>query len=168
MHNLFFNPLGELNMFKKIVSISALALALAACETTSDHGMSDGTMSGSLVPGSYADFCASCGDRVFFATNSSHLTAEGKSVAQKQAQWLAQYGNPDCAVEGNCDERGTSEYNLALGERRAESVRKQLVAYGAPASSISTVSYGKERPAVEGHNEAAWAQNRRAVTVVNQ
>jgi peptidoglycan-associated lipoprotein len=167
MHNLFLNPFGELNMFKKIVSISALALALAACESTGDHGMSDGTMAGNMVPGSYEDFCHSCGDRAFFATNSHHLTAEGKATAAKQAEWLAQYNHPSCTIEGHCDPRGTSEYNLGLGERRAESMKKELAKNGVQTGSMSTVSYGKERLAVEGNHEGAWSQNRRAVTVVN-
>ena len=105
-------------------------------------------------------------DRVFFGYDSSELTAEGRATLDQQAAWLKSRPNLAITVEGHCDERGTREYNLALGERRANAARDYLVSLGVPAASINTISYGKERPAVEGSDETSWAQNRRAVTVV--
>lgn len=147
-------------MLKKIVSISALALALAACDTTDDHaGMSDGMFDGSMAGG----FGDSAGDRVHFALNSSHLTAEGKSTLASQAEWVK--ANPcNARVAGNCDRRGTSQYNLALGERRAETAKRELISHGVPAGDISTVSYGKER--ATGHDEDTMQKDRNATTVV--
>ena len=118
-------------------------------------------------PGSREDFMKNVGDRVFFDFDKSDIKPEGRQVLQRQADWLKKYPNVTVTVEGHCDERGTREYNLALGERRATAAKKMLVALGVPAARISTISYGKERPAVVGSNEAAWAQNRRAVTVIN-
>jgi peptidoglycan-associated lipoprotein len=156
-------------MFKKIVSISALTLALAACESTGEHeGLAEESYEGQIVPGSNEDFAQNAGDRIFFATNSSFLTGESKATISKQAEWLKTYNTAAVTVEGHCDERGTSEYNLALGERRANADRGELTRSGISSDRMSTVSYGKERPAAEGHDEAAWSQNRRAVTVVNQ
>ncbi|HCM84415.1 MAG TPA: peptidoglycan-associated lipoprotein Pal [Alphaproteobacteria bacterium] len=105
-------------------------------------------------------------DRVFFGYDSSELTAEGRTALERQAEWLKTRPNLNATIEGHCDERGTREYNLALGERRAAAAKNYLVSLGVPAAQLSTISYGKERPAVEGSDEAAWAQNRRAVTVV--
>ncbi len=119
------------------------------------------------VPGSRADFLAEAGsDRVFFAFDSYSLDAEARDTLGRQAAWLARYPGVRVTIEGHADERGTREYNLALGERRANAARTFLVAQGIGADRISIISYGKERPAVEGSNEEAWAQNRRAVTVL--
>jgi len=120
-----------------------------------------------VTPGSREDFVQNVGDRVFFDFDRSDIKPEGRQTLQRQADWLKKYGNVTITVEGHCDERGTREYNLALGERRATAVKKMLVALGVPANRISTISYGKERPAVVGSNEAAWAQNRRGVSVIN-
>ena len=103
---------------------------------------------------------------VYFALNSSDLDGDSKSVLAEQAEWLKANPRVLVVIEGRCDERGTEEYNLALGERRANAVKQYLISKGVAADRISTISYGKERPAVLGNNEAAWAQNRRAVTVV--
>jgi peptidoglycan-associated lipoprotein len=119
-----------------------------------------------VTPGSLQDFQTNVGDRVFFAFDRSDLTPEAQATLDRQAQWLQQYQNVGIVVEGHADERGTREYNLALGDRRANAVRSYLVARGIPAARISTVSFGKERPAVAGSSEAAWAQNRRGVTVL--
>ena len=105
-------------------------------------------------------------DRVYFEFDSSSLTDNAKEVLDTQVKWLKKHENVDVVVQGYCDERGTREYNIALGDRRANSVKSYLVANGIAADRIGTISYGKERPAVLGSNEAAWAQNRRAVTVV--
>ncbi len=119
------------------------------------------------VPGSQADFLAQAGsDRVFFAFDSYSLDGEARDILGRQAEWLIRYPNVRVTIEGHADERGTREYNLALGERRANAARSFLAAQGVAASRMTIISYGKERPAVEGSNEAAWAQNRRAVTVL--
>ena len=109
---------------------------------------------------------ANAEDRVFFAFDSSALSDNAKEALDTQVKWLKKHDNVDVVVQGYCDERGTREYNLALGERRANAVKNYLVSQGVAADRVSTISYGKERPAVSGSNEAAWAQNRRAVTVV--
>jgi peptidoglycan-associated lipoprotein len=119
------------------------------------------------VPGSQQDLEASAGDRVFFAFDRADITPEARETLTRQADWLRRYPNVTVTIEGHCDERGTREYNLALGERRAQAAKNVLVASGIPASRISTISYGKERPAVVGSTEEAYAQNRRAVTTVN-
>ena len=107
------------------------------------------------------------GDRVFFETDRYDLSAEAQSQLQKQAAWLAQYPAKTVTVEGHCDERGTREYNLALGERRANAVANYLTALGVDAGRISVISYGKERAECTDSNEGCWSQNRRGVTVVN-
>ena len=112
------------------------------------------------------DFMANAEDRIFFAFDSSAITDNSAEILQTQVKWLKKHQNVNVIVQGYCDERGTREYNLALGERRANAVKQYLVSQGIAADRISTISYGKERPAVLGNNEAAWAQNRRAVTVV--
>jgi peptidoglycan-associated lipoprotein len=153
----------------------AAALLLAACENTPETG---GQSTGGAVaapapapaprgpvPGSKEDFVANVGDRVFFAYDKADLSADARRTLERQAAWLRQWTNQRLTVEGHCDERGTREYNLALGERRANAVKDYLAALGVPASRLSTISYGKERPVVLGSNEAAWAQNRRGVSV---
>lgn len=109
---------------------------------------------------------AFAGDRVFFAYDSSELTDEARETLKSQAEWLAYHSGVRVAVEGHCDERGTREYNLALGERRANAVKSYLMALGVQANRLSTVSYGKERPAVVGNGEGSWSQNRRGVLSV--
>ncbi|KPF73309.1 hypothetical protein IP88_09610 [alpha proteobacterium AAP81b] len=119
------------------------------------------------VPGSVADFVAQAGsDKVLFDLDSYDLNDEARGILGKQAEWLARYPNIRVTVEGHADERGTREYNLALGDRRANAARNFLAAQGVAAGRMTVVSYGKERPAVEGSDDAAWAQNRRAVTVI--
>ena len=122
---------------------------------------------GSVVPGSQQDLAQNAGDRVFFEFDRSDITSEAQQILERQASWLQRYPNVSVTIEGHCDERGTREYNLALGERRAAAVKNVLVAAGIPASRIATISYGKERPIVLGSNEEAWAQNRVAITTVN-
>jgi peptidoglycan-associated lipoprotein len=119
-----------------------------------------------IAPGSQADFVKNVGDRVFFDYDKSALKPEGKDQLAKWVAFLKKYPNDQLMVEGHADERGTREYNLALGERRANAVKEYLVANGVAATRLKTVSYGKERPAVLGSNEAAWAQNRRGVGVI--
>ena len=120
-----------------------------------------------IYPGSQEDLIVNVGDRVFFAFDSFELDADAQELLQDQAAWLKQYNKTSITIEGHCDERGTREYNLALGEKRAQAVKNYLNSLGIDSSSLSTISYGKERPAVIGSNDGAWSQNRRSVTVVN-
>lgn len=121
------------------------------------------------VKGSQEDFLASVSsDRVFFDTDKYDIDMEDQETLRSQAQWLAANPNVRVTVEGHCDERGTRDYNLALGERRANAAKNYLASLGVDASRITTISYGKERPVALGSDEAAWAQNRRAVTVTIQ
>jgi len=155
-----------MNLFTKSLAVISAVLLLAACSTTPGKGGANGTGGAGGPPGSKGEFEQSVGDRVFFDTDSSTLSAEAQHTLERQSTWLKQYSNVNVTIEGHCDERGTREYNLALGERRAASVKKYLVGLGIAASRISTISYGKERPAVVGNDESAWSQNRRAVTVL--
>jgi peptidoglycan-associated lipoprotein len=130
-----------------------------------------GGSTGQIMPGSQEDFMQSVGmngDRIFFDTDRFNIDSADQATLQTQAQWLARYPNKQITIEGHCDERGTRDYNLALGERRANAAKNYLASLGVDASRILTVSYGKERPAAAGSNEQAWAQNRRAVTVTIQ
>ena len=161
-------------MRTKIVSLFAAVLLVAACESGgSQDPMVSGdssrmTQSGDDVrPGSPQDFLVNVGDRVFFGYDRYDLTSAARATLERQAEWLQRYPNRRLVIEGHADERGTREYNIALGERRAATVRSYLVAQGVSPSRLSTISYGKEQPAVLGATEAAWAQNRRGVTVVN-
>lgn len=124
------------------------------------------SLSGINVP-SQEELIAVAGDRVFFATDSYRLSGTSKDVIRRQANWLMQNPNISVTVEGHCDERGTREYNLALGERRANSVKNYLVEMGVNPARVNTISYGKEFPEFLGSNSASWAKNRRGVTVVN-
>jgi len=162
-------------MHAKIVGLLGALLMFAACSSTPPEtpppgppgGPSGGAGSRNIVPGSQQDLEASAGDRVFFAFDRADISPEARQILVRQADWLRRYPNVTVTIEGHCDERGTREYNLALGERRAQAAKNVLVASGIPASRISTISYGKERPAVVGSSEESYAQNRRAVTVIN-
>jgi len=123
-----------------------------------------GISSSRIGPGSQQDLASTAGDRVFFAYDQADIASEGQQTLQRQAEWLRRYPNVSVTIEGHCDERGTREYNLALGERRANAARQYLIAQGIPAARVKTISYGKERPDPVGSDEAAWARNRRAVT----
>jgi peptidoglycan-associated lipoprotein len=162
-------------MFKKFMCLTAALVLVAACDTTGDNGGAGNGAGanghngvGNAKPGTQEDLVVNVGDRVFFSFDKSDLAPEARATLDRQAAWLKKYGSVDVTIEGHCDDRGTREYNLALGERRATAVKNYLVADGIGADRIKTISYGKERPAVLGDNEAAWAQNRRAVTVVTQ
>jgi peptidoglycan-associated lipoprotein len=159
----------------KITTFAALAAVslLAACaskpatSTGSQTGItSTAPSTGSVVPGSEEDLVANVGDRVFYAFNSSTLSDAAQTTLSKQADWLAKYPNVTVQVAGNCDDRGTEEYNLALGQRRANAAKDFLVAKGVSSSRITTISYGKDRPTALGDDEQAWAQNRTAITSV--
>jgi peptidoglycan-associated lipoprotein len=166
-------------MRRRISILFGVLVALAACSSPPEPaptggpggpqslGGPGGPGSRSAVPGSQQDLEASAGDRVFFAFDRSDISPESQQILARQVEWLRRYPNVTVTIEGHCDERGTREYNLALGERRAQAVKNVLVAGGIPAARISTISYGKERPIVVGSNEEAWAQNRVAITTVN-
>ena len=129
-------------------------------------GSAGGLRAGAGQPGSQEDLAATAGDRVYFVTDSASVGADQRPVLQRQAQWLAQYRQVQAVIEGHADERGTREYNLALGQRRANAARDLLVGNGVAGSRLRTISYGKDRPAELGSDEQAWARNRRAVTTV--
>ena len=136
----------------------------ASTTATVDAATSD--FSG-IIRGSYEDLIVNVGDRVYFSYDSFELDDDAKELLQLQAAWLKQYNKTSVTIAGHCDERGTREYNLALGEKRAQAVKNYLNSLGIDSSSLSTISYGKERPAVIGSNDGAWSQNRRSVTNVN-
>src|SRR3954449_7734437 len=162
-------------MLRRFLGVAGVLALLAACSHSPEPGAGGpggptgpgGISSSRFGPGSQQDLASTAGDRVFFAYDQVDINPESQQILQKQAQWLRRYPNVSVTIEGHCDERGTREYNLALGERRAQAVKNVLVALGTPSSRISTISYGKERPAVVGSSEEAYAQNRRAVTTVN-
>jgi len=124
--------------------------------------------SSSATPGSQQDFVVNVGDRVFFETDSSELTEQARATLDKQAQWLNNYNRYAFTIEGHADERGTREYNIALGARRAQTVREYLTSRGIAAARMRTISYGKERPVAVCDDISCWSQNRRAVTVLDQ
>lgn len=179
-------------MRSKFVGLFAALLLVAACETPTEETASTETggeattptttapttteemttetptpSAEGIVPGSQEDLVVNVGDRVFFDFDKAVLKPAAQRTLTRQAEWMKQHPNVTVTIEGHCDERGTREYNLALGERRATAAKNFLVALGISPSRISTISYGKERPAALGHNEAAWSQNRRSVSVVN-
>lgn len=159
---------------KNVLVASLVALSLTACSSLSDALLGQSTSAdGTTFKGgqSYSaseerKFVTSIGDRVLFGYDSSALSAQGTMVLSEQAKWLKSKSGVKIVIEGHADERGTREYNLALGERRANAIQKFLVSQGISADRIMTVSYGKERPAVASSNKSAWAQNRRGVTVL--
>jgi peptidoglycan-associated lipoprotein len=130
----------------------------------SDLGLNGGA--GAATPGSTQDFTVNVGDRIFFDTDSSVVRADAQATLARQAQWLQQYPNYAITVEGHADERGTREYNIALGARRAAATRDYLSSQGVPAKRMKTISYGKERPVAVCDDISCWSQNRRAVTVL--
>jgi peptidoglycan-associated lipoprotein len=159
-------------MMIRMIGLAAAVLMLAACSGNAPPppGPMPQGMNGpgpGFAPGSQQDLAATAGDRVFFAYDQSTISEEGQQILQRQAQWLQRYPQVRVTIEGHCDERGTREYNLALGERRAQAVKKVLVALGIPAARIQTISYGKDRPIVVGSDEAGYAQNRVGITTVN-
>ena len=182
-------------MFYKILLSIFLAIFISACSTTptdtsdtsgsgsssSDIDLTSGdasiladlentTLGGpdelTIESGTQEDLIVNVGDRVFFDYNSADLDSDAQELLQDQVAWIKQH-DVSVIIEGHCDERGTREYNLALGERRAQSVKNYLISMGVSSARVSTISYGKERPAVVGSNDGAWSQNRRSVTTVN-
>ena len=155
----------------KFAAILATTLTLGACASQQDNagdgagGLGAGG-AGAATPGSQQDFVVNVGDRVFFTVDSSDLTSEARGTLDRQAAWLARYPRYAVTVEGHADERGTREYNIALGARRSAATRDYLIARGVPSTRLKTISYGKERPVAVCDAENCWNQNRRAVTVL--
>ena len=133
---------------------------------TAPSGPVDGGSLGAAAPGSEQDFVVNVGDRIYFDLDSYEVRPDAYPRLDAQVAWLQRYPQVTVRIEGNADERGTREYNLALGARRAESVRTYLIQRGIPAARIDTISYGKERPIAAGSNEEAWARNRNAHTAI--
>jgi peptidoglycan-associated lipoprotein len=159
----------NLNRFLRVARFAALAGAvfmIAACAQNPNEQAGVGA-GAAATPGSAQDFVVNVGDRVFFETDSSELTPQARATLDKQAQWLNQYNRYAFTVEGHADERGTREYNIALGARRATTVRDYLTARGVDPSRMRTISYGKERPVAVCNDISCWSQNRRSVTVLN-
>ena len=153
-------------MKMKLLGALAAVSLLAACSSGDQTAAATGAGATGPVPGSQEDLVANVGDRVFFDFDRSNIRADQRATLERQAAWMGRFPQVQVMVEGHADERGTREYNLALGQRRANAARDVLVAGGVAAARISTISYGKDRPAALGSNEQAWSQNRRAVTVV--
>ncbi len=151
-----------MRMIKALTAIAAM-IFIAACSNDQQAAAPATT---TVTPGSVADFRQNVGDRVFFDTDQSTIREDGRQTLNRQAEWLKKYGNYQVTMEGHCDERGTREYHLALGERRANAARQYLIAQGIPAARVKTISFGKERPDPVGSDEAAWARNRRAVSAL--
>ncbi len=161
--------IGTLTRTPAILALAAV-LAVSGCASrnqvpnnAAELGLGQG---GAGTPGSSQDFTVNVGDRIFFDTDSSAIRADAQQTLTRQAQWLMQYSNYAITIEGHADERGTREYNLALGARRAAATRDFLVARGVPAQRIRTISYGKERPVAVCDDISCWSQNRRAVTAL--
>jgi len=152
----------------RFAAVAAAFLMLAACSSNDENSGAPTTSSnaGQITPGSPEDLAQNVGDRVFFDTDKSSLSDEARATLQRQAAWMGQYANLTFTIEGHADERGTREYNLALGGRRANAAKDYLVSLGVDASRLNTVSYGKERPVCLDSSENCWSQNRRAVTVI--
>ncbi|HEY5225927.1 MAG TPA: peptidoglycan-associated lipoprotein Pal [Methylovirgula sp.] len=151
----------------KWAALIGAALMMAACaKNPAAEGLAGGYGAGAGAPGSQQEFTTTVGDRVFFTTDSSQLTPTAQATLDKQARWLQQYGRYSFTIQGNADERGTREYNFALGARRAETVKEYLVARGISAARIHSISFGKERPVAVCNDISCWSQNRRAVTVL--
>jgi peptidoglycan-associated lipoprotein len=153
-----------------LVVALVMTLAIAGCASkktpnnAADLGLGG---AGAGTPGSSQDFTVNVGDRIFFDTDSSAIRADAQGILSRQAQWLNKYGQYAIVVEGHADERGTREYNLALGARRAAATRDFLIGQGVSSKRLKTISYGKERPVAVCDDISCWSQNRRAVTTLN-
>jgi peptidoglycan-associated lipoprotein len=150
----------------KFAAVILAGIAIAGCAKNPVE--QTGAMASAATPGSQQDFVVNVGDRVFFDTDSSDLSVQARATLDKQAEWLNHYDRYAFTIEGHADERGTREYNIALGARRAQTVRDYLVSRGISAQRMRTISYGKERPVAVCDDISCWSQNRRAVTVLDQ
>jgi len=153
--------------YRNIFIVLLLSLVLSACATQQKTAKIDSQLQGDVYTGNDTVKYLADGvkDRVFFATNESVLTTASRDTLRKQAAWLRKNSDVTVVLEGHCDERGTREYNLALGERRANAAKDYLMTYGVASNRISVISYGKERPVDSGSNPLSWSKNRRSVTV---
>lgn len=150
----------------RFAAVLAAALAISACAKNAEDAQANAA--GQATPGSQQDFVVNVGDRVFFETDSSELTTQARATLDKQAQWLTNYSQySQFTIEGHADERGTREYNIALGAKRAQTVRDYLASRGVQTQRMRTISYGKERPVAVCNDISCWSQNRRSVTVLN-
>ncbi len=150
----------------RLAAVLVAALAMSACANKAIDQQA-GLGGGAGAPGSQQDFVVNVGDRVFFESDSTELNSQSRQTLDKQAQWLQRYNRYAFTIEGHADERGTREYNIALGARRAQAVREYLSSRGVESSRMRTISYGKERPVATCDDISCWSQNRRAVTVLN-
>jgi peptidoglycan-associated lipoprotein len=164
------NPLRDtIEMNIKMLGAFAAVALLAACAKPAATGMASGagaTVTSGPAAGSEEDLVANVGDRVFYGLNKSSLSPDATATLSKQAGWLQKFPQVSVLVAGNCDPRGTEEYNLALGQRRADNARDFLVAQGVDGSRVQTISYGKDRPIAQGNDESSWSQDRNAITSV--
>ena len=153
----------------RLVAVMFVALAVAACTNTPkpENELAGNGRNSPATPGSARDFAVNVGDIVYFSTDQVDLTPEAQQTLANQARWLQQYSQYTITIEGHADERGTREYNIGLGAKRAQNVRNFLASHGINASRIRTVSYGKERPVAVCNDISCWSQNRRAQTVLN-
>ncbi|WP_425906319.1 peptidoglycan-associated lipoprotein Pal [Nitrobacter sp. TKz-YC02] len=151
----------------KLAAVVAAALSMGACANKNPMDGRGGGMAGAATPGSQQDFVVNVGDRVFFESDQTSLSPQAITTLEKQARWLQTYNRYSFTVEGHADERGTREYNIALGARRAQTVRSFLASRGIDPGRMRTISYGKERPVAVCNDISCWSQNRRAVTVLN-
>ncbi len=151
----------------RFAALFGFALALGACANTNNPNAAGGYGGAGGPPGSQQEFVVAVGDRVFFESDQTDLTQQARATLDRQAQWLQQYNRYTFTIEGHADERGTREYNIALGAKRAQSVRDYLAARGIDPARMRTISYGKERPVAVCNDISCWSQNRRAVTVLN-
>ena len=149
----------------KLAAVLAVALSMGACANKNPLG--GDAMANAATPGSQQDFVVNVGDRVFFDSDQTNLTPQATATLDKQAQWLQTYNRYSFTIEGHADERGTREYNIALGARRAQAVRSYLISRGIAPNRMRTISYGKERPVAVCNDISCWSQNRRAVTVLD-
>jgi peptidoglycan-associated lipoprotein len=152
----------------RLAAVVGVAFALAACAKPGAQGGADLSITGGAsAPGSGQDFVVNVGDRVFFLTDSAEFTPEAIATLSRQVQWLQHYAQYGFTIEGHADERGTREYNISLGARRASAVQSYFVARGVAPNRIRTISYGKERPVAVCNDISCWSVNRRAVIVLN-
>jgi peptidoglycan-associated lipoprotein len=159
--------IGKLLRTARLAAVLALGLAISACANQNATDGANGGAGSASTPGSQQDFVVNVGDRVFFDTDQTDLSQTARETLDKQAQWLSRYSQYSFTIEGHADERGTREYNIALGARRAQNVRDYLVSRGIAAARMRTISYGKDRPVAVCNDISCWSQNRRAVTVLN-
>ncbi len=162
-----YRKYGQLASVCALFVVAACASKPTAVTASSNQTSTNSQVQSSVLPGSEKDFRVNVGDTVHFEYNRYDLHDTDKSLLQRQATWLNKYPSVRVTIEGNCDERGTREYNLALGARRANSVKEYLVSLGISMGRLDTISYGKERPICSESTEACWAQNRRAVTAIS-